>query len=98
MGLDGVEHLCLWRVRQWPNAPQAQTEIDVLYIYMEKVLSRVCHDSCLPPNIVSIASQSEDILLRGSPRTHRKMTAQPSRPSAIVTYITGRRDWPYIPQ
>ncbi len=37
MRLGGMDHLRLWSIRQWPNAPKPQTKIDVLIVYMENV-------------------------------------------------------------
>lgn len=35
--LDGMEHLRLWCVCQRSNAPEPQTKINVLIVYMENV-------------------------------------------------------------
>ncbi len=37
MRLGGMDHLRLWGIRQWPNAPEPHPKINVLIIYMEDV-------------------------------------------------------------
>jgi len=32
-----MDHLRLWGIRQWPNAPEPHPKINVLIIYMEDV-------------------------------------------------------------